>query len=148
MPRAKRVAETIANGIKAETSGSASRLVRRKYLGKVPKTTHTRGAVNSWQEMLSAMDDQIQRMPALGRMHAVLPFGDHIAAEQDRIRAAVFDILQDQAVVFTYTNIMKIGQIGEREAVKGRPDLRRGNGIIRSDYFIEFDRHGASPHPV
>ena len=40
----------------------ASKLVRRKYLGKLWKRSQARGPVNSWQLMLSAAMDQILRM--------------------------------------------------------------------------------------
>ena len=49
-----------APSISAEVRGNASRLVIRKYFGKVPKRSHTKGAVNTWQEMLKAIDDHIR----------------------------------------------------------------------------------------
>ena len=51
-----------AQNISIDTNGSASRLVRRKCVGKLWKRIHTSGAVNNWQEIVSAIADQMRFM--------------------------------------------------------------------------------------
>lgn len=62
IPSADNATVAIEKSITRLVSGMASRLVMRKYFGKLPKTHHTSGAVNIWQEMLSAAASQILRI--------------------------------------------------------------------------------------
>ena len=61
IPAAERLIEATAVTISADVRGIAMRLVSRKYWGKVPKRSHTSGAVRSWQEMDSAAEFQMSR---------------------------------------------------------------------------------------
>ena len=49
MPNPSRVIVSRPAGIMSPTSGRASRLVRMKYCGKLPKYTQAKGPVVSWQ---------------------------------------------------------------------------------------------------
>ena len=61
-PSAPSATVVTAVAMRTVVRGMASKLVRRKYLGKLWKRSQARGPVNSWQLMLSAAMDQILRM--------------------------------------------------------------------------------------
>lgn len=58
-PRALAVMVRTLAGIRNPQMGRARRLVRRKYLGRVPKVCQIRGAVNNWQLMERLRDFQM-----------------------------------------------------------------------------------------
>ena len=61
-PSPWRAMAATAAAIRTEVRGSARRLVRRKYLGKLWKRIQTRGAVKTWQETARAAACQILRI--------------------------------------------------------------------------------------
>lgn len=66
-----------AAGIISEVSGSATRLVRMKYCGKVPKYIHAIGPVVNWQDIESAADSHMRfRIPPPSSGHMDLSQGN------------------------------------------------------------------------
>ena len=61
MPMANRTEVLTDNNMTALVNGSDSRLVSRKYFGKVPNFHQARGPVNTWHEIVSAAASQILR---------------------------------------------------------------------------------------